>query len=99
VNRAIEPDARLSDERPEGALLGKDKARVVYRMCKQDMAVTLFHAREGQPIVELALGSEARSFTLSEFAHFLPTMIEIGPHSDIAELESGEALHRIRRKR
>lgn len=99
MNREIEPDARLSDERSEGALLGKDKARVVYRMCKQDMAIALFHARESQPIVELALGAEARSFPLSGFVHFLLTMIEIGLQGDIAELESGEALHRIRRKR
>lgn len=63
------------------------------------MAITLFHARESQPIVELAPRPEARSFPLSDFLHFLLTMIEIGLQSDIAELESGEALHRIRRKR
>ncbi len=99
MNRAIELDARLPEERTAGALMGKDQARVVYRIEKQDMAITLFHTRESQPIVELALGSEARSFSLSEFVHLLLTMIEIGLQSDIAELERGEALHRVRRKR
>jgi len=87
MNRTIEPDARLPDRRSEGAFLGKDQGRVVYRMEKQDMAVTLFHAGGSQPIVELALGSEARSFPLSEFVHFMLTMIEIGLQSDIAELK------------
>jgi hypothetical protein len=99
MNRAIEPDARLPDKRPESALLGNNQGLVVYRIEKQDMAITLFQARESQPIVQLAVGSEARSFPLSEFVHFLLAMIEIGLQSDIAELECGEALHRIRRKR
>ena len=63
------------------------------------MTVTLFSLGQSEPVVELALGTEARSFSLAEFVHFWLTMIEVGLTRDIAELESGQALRRIKKRR
>ena len=62
------------------------------------MTVTLFSRGQSEPAVELALGTEARRFSLAEFVNFWLTMIEVGLTCDIAELESGEALRRIKKR-
>ena len=98
MNHAVQPDARLPDEESKTVLPGKDQAVVVYCLQKQNMTVTLF-SRGQEPVVELALGTEARSFSLAEFVNSWLTMIEVGLTRDIAELESGEALHRIKKRR
>jgi len=92
MNRAVQPDARLSDEESKTVLPGKDQAVVVYCLQKQNMTVTLFSRGQSEPVVELALGTEARSFSLREFVQFWLTMIEVGLKRHIAELESGEVL-------
>ncbi len=56
------------------------------------MTVKLSSRGASGPVVELELGAEARSFSLGEFVHFWLTMIEVGLKSDIARLESEEAL-------
>jgi hypothetical protein len=98
MNRAAQPDARLPDEESKRVVPGKDQAVVVYFLQKQNMTVTLFSRGQSEPVVELALGTEARSFSLREFVHFWLTMIEVGLTRDIAELESGEVL-RLTKKR
>ena len=92
MNRSAELDGRLSQKEPETGLPGKDQAALVYRLEKQDMTVRLSSRRESEPVIELAIGTEARSFSLSEFIHFWLTMIEVGLKRDIAELESGKLL-------
>jgi len=92
MDRAVEPDARLPNEESKTVLLGKDQAVVLYRLKKQDMTVTLSCQGQQEPVVVLALGSEERNFSLSEFIHFWLTMIEVGRKRDIAELESGKLL-------
>jgi len=99
MNRAVEPDARLPNEESKTLLPGKDQAVVVHCLQKQNLTVTLFSRCQSEPVVELALGTEARSFSLAEFVHFWLTMIEVGLTRDIAELESGEALRRIKKRR
>ena len=94
MNHATEIDGRLPQKGPETGL-----PSVVYRLEKQDMTVTLFPRAESEPVIELALGTEARSFPLSEFIHFWLTIIEVGFKRDIAELEPREVLRRSRRKR
>ncbi len=54
--------------------------------------IGFYRAIQQEPVVVLALGSEARNFSLSEFIHFWLTMIEAGLKRDIAELESGKLL-------
>jgi len=66
MNRPAELDARLPQEGPETGLLEKDQTLVMYRLEKQDMTVELSCRGHQEPAVELALGSEARSFALSE---------------------------------
>jgi hypothetical protein len=92
MNRAVRPDARLPGEESKTVLPGKDQAVVVYCLQKQNMTVTLFSRGQSEPVVELALGTEARSFSLGEFVHFWLTMIEVGLKRDIAGLESQEVL-------
>ncbi len=99
MNRAVQPDAGLPADESKTVLPGKDRAVVVYCLQKQNMTVTLFSRGQSEPVVELALGTEARSFSLAEFVHFWLTMIEVGLTRDIAELESGEALRRIKKRR
>jgi len=98
MNRTVEPDARLPNEESKTVPLGKDQAVVVYRLHKQSMTVTLSSGGKSEPVVELSLGAEARSFSLAEFVHFWLTMIELGLTRDIAELESGKVLRRIKRR-
>ena len=99
MNRAVQPDAGLPADESKTVLPGKDQAVVVYCLQKQNMTVRLFSRGQSEPVVELALGTEARSFSLAEFVHFWLTMIEVGLTRDIAELESGEALRRIKKRR
>lgn len=99
MNRATELDGRLSQKGPETGLSPKAQALLVYRLEKQGMTVTLFSQAESEPVIELALGAETRSFPLSEFLHFWLTIIEVGFRRDIAALESGEVLRRIKGKR
>ena len=98
MNRAVQPDAGLPADESKTVLPGKDRAVVVYCLQKQNMKVTLFSRGQSEPVAELALGTEARSFSLAEFVHFWLTMIEVGLTRDIAELESGEALRRIKKR-
>jgi hypothetical protein len=99
MTRAAELDPRLPQNGPETGLVGKEQASVMYQVEKQDMKVTLFCRHGSRPVIELALGTEARSFSLSEFIHFWLTIVEVGLASDFTELESGEVLRRIRRRR
>ncbi len=99
MNRAVQPDARLSDEESKTVVAGKDQAAVVYCLEKQNLTVTLFSCGQSEPVVELALGTEARNFSLTEFVHFWLTMIEVGLTRDIAELECGEALRPTKKRR
>ncbi len=99
MTRAAELDPRLPQKGPETGSAGKEQASVVYRVEEQDMKVTLLSRRGSKPVIELALGTEARSFSLSEFIHFWLTVVEVGLNSDFARLASGEELRRIRRKR
>ncbi len=99
MNRAAELDGRLPQKEPETGSPGKDQAELVYRLEKQGLTVTLFSRADIDPVIELALGTEVLSFSLSEFIHFWLTMIEVGLNSDIAELGFGQSFRRIRRKR
>ncbi len=66
MNRAAEFDGRLLEKGTETGLARKDQAVMVHRLEKQDMTVELSCRGHQEPAVELALGSEARSFALSE---------------------------------
>jgi len=98
MNRAAELDAKSPQKVPETDLPRKVEAQLVYRLEKQGMTVKLFSRAVREPVIELALGTETRSFALSEFLHFWLTIIEVGLKRDIAELESGEVLRRIKGK-
>jgi len=69
---------------------------VVYRLEKQDMTVTLTDAPDSGPLVELALGSEVRTFALAEFTDFWLTMIEVGRQATCSYLD--ELLESARRR-
>jgi hypothetical protein len=99
MNRAVQPDARLPGEESKTVLPGQDQVVVVYCLQKQNMTVTLFFRGQSGPVVELALGTEARRFSLREFVDFWLTMIEVGLTRDIAELETAEALRLIKKRR
>jgi hypothetical protein len=99
MNRAAELDAKSPQKRPETGLPNKVQAQLVYCLEKQGMTVTLFSHAVSEPVIELALGTETRTFSLSEFLHFWLTIIEVGLKRDIAELQSEEVLRRIKRKR
>ena len=55
---------------------------------KHDMTVTFTHRDGRDPVVQLALGSEARIFELEEFTYFWLAMIEEGRKATSAYLES-----------
>jgi hypothetical protein len=99
MNRAAEFDGRLPQKEPETGLPSKVQVQLAYRLDKHGMTVTLFSRAGSEPVIELALGTETRTFSLSEFLHFWLTIIEVGLKRDIAELESGEVLRRIKGKR
>jgi len=61
---------------------------LVYRFKKQDMTVTFAFRDDRKRIVQLALGSEMRTFELEEFTDFWLTMIEEGRKATSAYLES-----------
>ncbi len=92
MNRTVEPDARLPNEERKTVPLGKDQAVVVYRLERQEMTVTLSCRGQQEPVVELALGSEMRTFSLAEVVYFCLTMIDLGLKRDVAELGSGKLL-------
>ncbi len=99
MNRAAELDGKSPQKVPETDLPRKVEAQLVYRLEKQGMTVKLFSRAVREPVIELALGTETRRFSLSEFLHFWLTIIDVGLKRDIAELESGEVLRRIKGKR
>ena len=51
------------------------------------MTVTFIHLDQMNPVVELALGSEVRTFRLEEFTDFWLAMIEAGRDAITAHLE------------
>jgi len=61
---------------------------LVYKFKKQDMTVTFAFRDDRKRIVQLALGSEMRTFELEEFTDFWLTMIEEGRKATSAYLES-----------
>ena len=61
---------------------------MVYKFKKQDMTVTFAFRDDRKRIVQLALGSEMRTFELEEFTDFWLTMIEEGRKATSAYLES-----------
>jgi len=99
MSHAAELDGRLPQEASETGLPSDVQAALLYRLEKQDMTVRLCSRRGGEPVVELVLGTEARSFSLSEFVHFWLTIIDVGLKRDIADLESGEEFRRLKGKR
>lgn len=97
MNRATELDAGSSQGRSKAGLPGKDQTVLVYRLEKENLTVRLFSRRDTEPMVELVLGTEARSFPLSEFIHFWLTMIEVGLNRDTLELRAEKAPARTTR--
>src|SRR6266404_2219825 len=67
--------------------VGKDKASVVYHLKSHAMTVTFTHLDHMNPVVELALGSEVRTFRLEEFTDFWLAMIEAGRGAITRHLE------------
>jgi hypothetical protein len=61
---------------------------LVYKFKKHDMTVTFALRDDRKRIVQLALGSEMRTFELEEFTDFWLTMIEEGRKATSAYLES-----------
>jgi len=61
---------------------------LVYEFKKHDMVVTFTLRDDTKRIVQLALGSETRTFELEEFTDFWLTMIEEGRKATTAYLES-----------
>jgi hypothetical protein len=59
-----------------------------YRFKKHDMTVTFAVRDDMKRVVQLALGSEMRTFELEEFTDFWLTMIEEGRNATSAYLES-----------
>jgi hypothetical protein len=98
MNRTAELDRRLPQKGSETGLAGKDQAVVMRRLEKQDMKVALSRTGRQEANIELALGSESRSFSLAEFIHFWLTMMEVGLKCDIGELKAGEALRRSKKR-
>ena len=60
---------------------------MVYKFKKHDMVVTFALRDDAKRIVQLALGSETRTFELEEFTDFWLTMIEEGRKATSAYLE------------
>jgi hypothetical protein len=67
--------------------IGKAKTSVVYQLKSHAMRVTFIHLDHMNPVVELALGSEVRTFRLEEFTDFWLAMIEAGRDAITAHLE------------
>jgi hypothetical protein len=67
--------------------VGKDKASVVYHLKSHAITVTFTHLDHMNPVVELALGSEVRTFRLEEFTDFWLAMIEAGRDAITTHLE------------
>ena len=67
--------------------VGKEKASVVYHLKSHAMTVTFTHLDHMNPVVELALGSEVRTFRLEEFTDFWLAMIEAGREAIAVHLE------------
>jgi hypothetical protein len=67
---------------------------LVYKFKKHDMTVTFALRDDRKRVVQLALGSEMRTFELEEFTDFWLTMIEEGRKATSAYLESLGWLHR-----
>jgi len=67
--------------------IGKAKTSVVYQLKSHAMRVTFIHLDHMNPVVELALGSEVRTFRLEEFTDLWLTMIEAGREAITAHLE------------
>ena len=61
---------------------------MVYRFKKHDMTVTFAVRDDMKRVVQLALGSETRTFELEEFTDFWLTMIEEGRKATSAYLDS-----------
>ena len=61
---------------------------MVYEFKKHDMVVTFALRDDTKRIVQLALGSETRTFELEEFTDFWLTMIEEGRKATSDYLES-----------
>ena len=61
---------------------------MVYKFKKHDMTVTFALRDDRKRVVQLALGSEMRTFELEEFTDFWLTMIEEGRKATSAYLES-----------
>ncbi len=72
-----------------------NRVSVVFQMKEHDMTVRFIHRNQMEPIIELSLGSEQRTFPLAEFTHFWLSMIEVGREADCAYLESLERLPRM----
>ncbi len=78
MNRPAEVAGELPQKRPAKGLLGDEPVEVVCGLEKQDMTVRLLSLRGSEPVIEMALGTEARSFSLPEFLHFWLTIVEVG---------------------
>jgi len=61
---------------------------VFYQYKKHDMTVTFTLRDDGKRLVQLALGTEMRTFELEEFTAFWLTMVEEGRKATTAYLES-----------
>lgn len=61
---------------------------MVYKLEKQDLKVTFANQDNMEPLVELVLGSEVRTFPLAEFANFWLEMIEMGRRALVSVLDS-----------
>ena len=61
---------------------------MVYEFKKHDMVVTFALRDDTKRIVQLALGTEMRTFELEEFTAFWLTMVEEGRKATTAYLES-----------
>ena len=61
---------------------------MVYKFKKHDMTVTFALRDDRKQVVQLALGSEMRTFELEEFTDFWLMMIEEGRKATSAYLES-----------
>lgn len=72
---------------------------MVYKLEKQDLRVTFSEQDQRWPLVELALGSEVRTFPLAEFTNFWLDMIEMGRRTLIAALDSLPKQPQLRNRR
>ena len=61
---------------------------MVYKLENRNLRVTFTNQNCMEPLVELVLGSEVRTFQLAEFTNFWLDMIEMGRRALTAELDS-----------